>query len=139
MIIGLQRSTEIGNIARAALESIAFQVADVLHAMDSDTEYGFSKLRADGGAAADDLLMQFQADLLGIPVERPAVLETTAQGAAYLAGLATGFWGSVEEIAKTRPQGQVFQPQMDRAKAQKLYTKWQNAVERAKGWNKEVA
>jgi glycerol kinase len=139
MIIGLQRSTEIGNIARAALESIAFQVADVLHAMDSDTEYGFSKLRADGGAAADDLLMQFQADLLGIPVERPAVLETTAQGAAYLAGLATGFWGSVDEIAKTRPQGQVFQPQMDRAKAQKLYTKWQNAVERAKGWNKEVA
>jgi glycerol kinase len=83
--------------------------------------------------------MQFQADLLGIPVERPAVLETTAQGAAYLAGLATGFWGSVDEIAKTRPQGQVFQPQMDRAKAQKLYTKWRNAVERAKGWNKEVA
>jgi glycerol kinase len=139
MIIGLQRSTEIGNIARAALESIAFQVADVLHAMNSDTQYGFSKLRADGGAAADDLLMQFQSDLLGIPVERPAVLETTAQGAAYLAGLATGFWGSVEEIAQTRPKSQVFKPQMDPAKAQRLYAKWQNAVERAKGWNKEVA
>jgi glycerol kinase len=139
MIIGLQRSTEIGNIARAALESIAFQVADVLYAMDSDTQYGFTKLRADGGAAADDMLMQFQADLLGIPVERPSILETTAQGAAYLAGLATGFWESVEEIAKTRPEGQVFHPQMDRAKAQRLYTKWQDAVGRAKGWNKEVA
>jgi glycerol kinase len=83
--------------------------------------------------------MQFQSDLLGIPVERPAVLETTAQGAAYLAGLATGFWGSVEEIAQTRPKSQVFKPQMDPAKAQRLYAKWQNAVERAKGWNKEVA
>jgi glycerol kinase len=139
MIIGLQRSTEIGNIARAALESIAFQVADVLYATDADTQYGFSKLRADGGAAADDMLMQFQADLLGIPVERPAILETTAQGAAYLAGLATGFWESVEGIAKTRPEGQVFRPQMERAKAQRLYAKWQDAVERAKGWNKETA
>ncbi len=139
MIIGLQRSTEIGNIARAALESIAFQVADVLYAMDADTQYGFSKLRADGGAAADDMLMQFQADLLGIPVERPAILETTAQGAAYLAGLATGFWESVEGIAKTRPEGQVFRPQMERAKAQRLYAKWQDAVGRAKGWNKEIA
>src|SRR6202522_2874145 len=139
MIIGLQRSTEIGHIARAALESIAFQVADVLHAMDADTQYGFTKLRADGGAAADNMLMQFQADLLGIPVERPAILETTAQGAAYLAGLAPGFWESVEGIAKTRPEGQVFHPQMDPAKAKKLYRKWQDAVARAKGWNKELA
>jgi glycerol kinase len=83
--------------------------------------------------------MQFQADLLGIPVERPAILETTAQGAAYLAGLASGFWSSVEEIAKTRPEGQVFQPQMDPAKAQHLYARWQDAVGRAKGWNKEMA
>ena len=113
MIIGLQRSTQIGHIARAALESIAFQVADVLHAMDADTQNGFTKLRADGGAAANDMLMQFQADLLGIPVERPAILETTAQGAAYLAGLASGFWASVEEIATTRPEGQLFRPQMD--------------------------
>jgi glycerol kinase len=139
MIIGLQRSTEIGHIARAALESIAFQVADVLHAMDSDTQYSLTKLRADGGAAANDMLMQFQADLLGIPVERPAILETTAEGAAYLAGLATGFWGSVEEIAKTRPEGQIFRPQMDPAKAHRLYAKWQDAVGRAKGWNKEIA
>jgi glycerol kinase len=139
MLIGLQRSTEIGHIARAALESIAFQVADVLHAMNSDTQYSLTKLRADGGAAADDMLMQLQADLLGIPVERPAILETTAQGAAYLAGLATGFWGSVEEIATTRPEGQVFHPQMEAAKARRLYAKWQNAVGRARGWSKEVA
>ena len=101
--------------------------------MDADTQYGFTKLRADGGAAADDMLMQFQADLLGIPVERPAILETTAQGAAYLAGLASGFWASVEEIAKTRPEGQVFRPQMDPAKARGMYAKWQNAVGTRKG------
>ena len=139
MIIGLQRNTEIGHIARAALESIAFQVADVMHGMESDSACRFTKLRADGGAAANDMLMQFQADLLGIPVERPAILETTAQGAAYLAGLASGFWSSVEEIAKTRPEGQVFRPQMDPAKAQHLYARWQDAVGRAKGWNKEMA
>ena len=138
MIIGLQRSTEIGHIARAALESIAFQVTDVLRAMDSDTDSKMTKLRADGGAAANDMLMQFQADLLGVPVERPAILETTAQGAAYLAGLATGFWDSVEEIKKTRPEGQIFTPEVDREQAEKRYAKWQDAVERAKGWNKEI-
>ena len=137
MIIGLQRSTEIGHIARAALESIAFQVTDVLRAMDSDTDSKMTKLRADGGAAANDMLMQFQADLLGVPVERPAILETTAQGAAYLAGLATGFWDSVEQIGKTRPEGQIFTPKVDRAEAEKKYAKWQDAVQRAKGWNKE--
>ena len=138
MIIGLQRSTEIGHIARAAVESIGFQVADVLHAMESDTKLGFTRLKADGGAAANDMLMQFQADLLGVPVERPAILETTAQGAAYLAGLATGFWNDVEEIQKTRQEGQTFTPQMDPAKAQKQYARWKNAVERAKGWNKDI-
>ena len=139
MIIGLQRSTEIGHIARAALESIAFQVTDVLRAMEADTQYGFKALKADGGAAANDMLMQFQADLLGVPVERPEVLETTAQGAAYLAGLAIGFWNDVDEIAKTRGEGEVFTPQVDRAKAKKQYAKWQEAVGRAKGWNKETA
>jgi glycerol kinase len=135
MIIGLQRNTEIGHIARAALESIAFQVVDVLHGMEGDSAHRLTKLRADGGAAANDMLMQFQADMLGIPVERPAILETTSQGAAYLAGLATGFWGSVEEIATTRPEGQIFTPQMERAKARQLYARWQDAVGRAKGWN----
>jgi glycerol kinase len=139
LIIGLQRSTEIGHIARAALESIAFQVTDVLRAMQSDTTHGFKMLKADGGAADNDMLMQFQADLLGIPVERPAILETTAQGAAYLAGLATGFWNDTDEIAKTRPEGQVFTPQMDPESAKKRYAKWQDAVNRSKGWNKEIA
>ena len=136
MLIGLGRDTEIGHIARAALESIAFQVTDVKLAMESDTGTTSKMLKADGGAAANDILMQFQADVLGIPVERPAILETTAQGAAYLAGLATGYWNSVEEIAKTRPAGQVFNPQQDRSRAQQQYTRWQDAVGRAKGWNK---
>jgi len=136
MLIGLGRDTEIGHIARAALESIAFQVTDVKLAMESDTGTTSKMLKADGGAAANDILMQFQADVLGIPVERPAILETTAQGAAYLAGLATGYWSGVEEIAKTRPAGQVFQPQQDRSRARQQYTRWQDAVGRAKGWNK---
>jgi glycerol kinase len=139
MIIGLQRSTEIGHIARAALESIAFQVTDVLLAMQNDTGKNSKALKADGGAAANDMLMQFQADLLGIPVERPAILETTAQGAAYLAGLATGFWSSTDEIAKTRPAGRIFTPEVDRERAKRQYAKWQDAVNRSKGWNKEIA
>ena len=136
MLIGLQRDTEIGHIARAALESIAFQVTDVLLAMQNDTGTRSKMLRADGGAAANDILMQFQADVLGIPVERPAILETTAQGAAYLAGLAVGYWSDVQEIAKTRPAGQIFNPNQDRKRAARQYTRWQDAVGRAKGWNK---
>jgi glycerol kinase len=135
MLIGLQRDTEIGHIARAALESIAFQVADVIHAMQNDTGAKSTGLKADGGAAANDLLMQFQADVLGISVERPAILETTAQGAAYLAGLATGYWSDVQEIAKTRPAGQVFRPARDRDKATQQYRRWHDAVARSKGWN----
>ena len=139
MLIGLQRDTEIGHIARAALESIAFQVTDVLLAMQNDTGTQSPTLRADGGAAANDMLMQFQADVLGIPVERPAILETTAQGAAYLAGLATGYWSDVKEIAKTRPTGQMFTPQKDRERAKQQYIRWQDAVARSKGWNKGAA
>lgn len=139
MLIGLQRDTEIGHIARAALESIAFQVTDVLLAMQDDTGTASPMLRADGGAAANDLLMQFQADVLGIPVERPAILETTAQGAAYLAGLATGYWRDVAQIAKTRPDGQIFQPRTDRERVKRQYVKWRDAVNRAKGWNEVVA
>lgn len=137
MIIGIQRSTQIGHIARAAVESIAYQVTDVLRAMDSDTKNPFQELRVDGGAAANDLLMQFQADLLGIPVRRPAVLETTALGAAYLAGLATGFWSDVGNIAKTRPEGKIFTPRADREQIDKAYAKWCDAVQRSKGWNRE--
>jgi glycerol kinase len=139
MLIGLQRDTEIGHIARAALESIAFQVTDVLLAMENDTGSRSTRLRADGGAAANDMLMQFQADVLGIPVERPAILETTAQGAAYLAGLSVGYWNDVNEIAATRPAGQVFTPHQERSTAQRQYVRWQDAVTRAKGWNKVLA
>ena len=134
MIIGIRRDTGIGHVARAAIESIAFQVADVLKAMDADTGIPCRELRADGGAAANNLLMQFQADLLGIPVHRPAVLESTALGAAYLAGLATGFWNSVDEIATTRG-GAIFEPRADRAHMAQRYRRWRDAVERAKGWN----
>ena len=136
MIIGIQRSTQIGHIARAAIESIAFQVADVLHAMDRDTQQPFRELRVDGGAAANDMLMQFQADLLQLPVRRPAVLETTALGAAYLAGLAVGFWSGTDEIGKLRGPDTVFKPKADRKEMERRQEKWQDAVKRAGGWNR---
>ncbi|AXC14137.1 Glycerol kinase [Acidisarcina polymorpha] len=139
MIIGIQRSTQIGHIARAALESIAFQVADVLQAMNKDTRQPFRELRVDGGAASNDILMQFQADLLQIPVRRPAELETTALGAAYLAGLAVDFWSSTEEIAKVLGGDKLFEPQADRKEMEARQAKWQDAVKRAGGWNRTNA
>ncbi len=139
LIIGLQRSTQIGHIARAALESIAFQVADVIHAMNKDTQQPFRELRVDGGAAANDILMQFQADLLQLPVRRPAQLETTAMGAAYLAGLAVNFWSSTEEIARLRGHDTVFEPRADRKEMERRQARWEDAVKRAGGWNKESA
>ena len=135
LIIGLHRGTSAGHIARAALESIAFQVGDVFDAMQSETGNSISELRVDGGAAANDLMMQFQADLLGLPVTRPAMLETTALGAAYLAGLAVGFWGSVEDIQAHRAEQTLFTPHADRSAIQAGRKRWQNAVERSKGWN----
>jgi glycerol kinase len=133
MLIGLRRGTKPGEIARAALESIAFQVADVLEAVQGETT-PLGALRVDGGAAVNDLLMQFQADVLGVPVVRPKVTETTAMGAAYLAGLATGFWEGPEELRAKR-QGDVrFEPQMDAAERAKRRGLWRRAVERAKGW-----
>jgi glycerol kinase len=137
MIIGVQRDTEIGHIARAAIESIAYQVTDVVRAMESDTQHAFKTLKVDGGAAGNEMLMQFQADILGVPVERPAILETTAQGAAYLAGLATGFWRDTDEIREHRQASQTFTPKMERHQAKKKYARWQDAVGRAKGWNKD--
>ncbi|MDT7813164.1 MAG: glycerol kinase [Acidobacteriaceae bacterium] len=138
MIIGIQRGTEIGHIARAALESIAFQVADVLQAMDQDTRNPFRELRVDGGAAANDMLMQFQADLLQLPVRRPAVLETTALGAAYLAGLAVGFWKSTDEIAKLREPDTIFKPKADAKQMEKRQAKWRDAVQRSRKWTEEA-
>jgi len=134
LIIGLRRDTKPGHIARAALESIAFQVADVLDAVQSETGTPLNALRVDGGAAVNDLMMQFQADLLGVPVVRPRVTETTALGAAYLAGLAAGVWPSPQEL-QSRRQGDVrFEPRMDQEKRNSLRSRWQRAVERSKNW-----
>ena len=135
LLIGLERGTRPGHIARAALESIAFQVADVMDAMKAETSTPIHELRVDGGAAANDLMMQCQADLTGIPVYRPEQVETTAMGAAYLAGLATGFWQSPEQIGQLRGEGQRFSPRQDRARAQQARQRWQDAVSRARGWH----
>jgi glycerol kinase len=135
-IVGLTRGSNAGHIARAALESIAFQSAELLHAMEQDSGVKSKELRVDGGAAANDLLMQFQSDLLGIPVVRPRVLETTALGAAYLAGLAAGVWGSREEIAKQWKVAKRFEPKMKREEARRRMEEWKRALERARGWGK---
>ncbi len=137
MLIGMGRGTTRGHIARAALESIAFQVSDVLQAMESDMSAPLGTLRVDGGAAANNLLLQFQADLLGVPVERPAVLETTALGVAGLAGLAVGFWPGPEAFGQPDPELTVFLPTRDRSWAESQRRRWHRAVERAKGWNIE--
>ena len=135
MLIGLRRDTKPGHIARAALEAIAFQVADVLEAVHSETGTPLAALRVDGGASVNDLLMQFQADVLGVPVVRPQVTETTALGAAYLAGLATGFWAVPEELRAKRQGDKRFEPRMDPADRAERRGRWQKAVERAKGWS----
>jgi glycerol kinase len=135
MLIGLRRDTKPGHIARAALEAIAFQVADVLEAVHSETGTPLAALRVDGGASVNDLLMQFQADVLGVPVVRPQVTETTALGAAYLAGLATGFWAGPEELRAKRQGDKRFEPRMDPADRAERRGRWQKAVERAKDWS----
>jgi len=133
-IVGLTRGSGRAHLARAALESIAYQSADVLDAMQKDSGEKLSELRVDGGAAANDLLMQFQADVLGVPVVRPRVLETTALGAAYLAGLATSLWSSREEIAAHWEMERRFEPQMNRDAAEELLARWRAAVHRSLHW-----
>ena len=135
LLIGLRRDTSPGQIARAALESIAFQVADVLEAVHSETGMPLGALRVDGGAAVNNLLMQFQADVLDVPVVRPQVTETTALGAAYLAGLAVGFWAGPEELQAKRTGDARFEPKMDAGERAERRGRWQRAVERAKGWS----
>jgi glycerol kinase len=134
MIVGLRRDTKPGHIARAALESIAFQVADVLDAVHSETNAPLGALRVDGGAAVNNLLMQFQADVLGVPVVRPQVTETTALGAAYLAGLAVGFWSGPEDLRSKRRGDVRFEPTMAAGEAAKRKELWRKAVERSRGW-----
>jgi glycerol kinase len=133
-IVGITRGTTGAHFARAALESIALQVADLLDAMSADTGLTATELRADGAAATNNLLMQTQADLLGIPVIRPAITETTALGAAYLAGLAIGFWGSVDEISGQWRTERRFEPQMSPGNAKALRDGWSAAVSRSKSW-----
>jgi glycerol kinase len=127
-IFGLTRGTTAGHLARAALESIAYQAADLMSAMEADAGHSVSELRVDGGAAANDLLLQFQSDLLGVRVVRPQVLETTALGAAYLAGLAAGVWAGVEEIAAQWRADRVFEPRISRDAAAALMVGWRQAV-----------
>jgi glycerol kinase len=133
-IVGLSRGTTRGHIARAALESIAFQSAELLAAMQQDARQQLLELRVDGGATANDLLMQFQADILGVPVVRPKITETTALGAAYLAGLGVGFWASADDVARNWQPQRRFEPQLDGHLAGSLRGEWARAVERAKGW-----
>ena len=134
MIHGLTRGATAGHIARAALESIAYQTADVLCAMEADSGIRLAEMRVDGGAARNDMLMQFQADLLGVPVVRPKVTETTALGAAYLAGLAVGYWNDGPEITAQWLAERTFEPGMDRACVEELMAGWRKAVDRAKNW-----
>ncbi len=134
LMIGLTRGTTSAHIARAALESIAFQVADVLNAMQADAGLKVRELRVDGGASANDLLMQFQADVMGVPVVRPQVLETTALGAAYLAGLAVGFWKNKKEIDSQWKADAKFIPAMKNSDREAKMHRWQRALERSKAW-----
>ena len=133
-MFGLTRGSGITHIARAALESIAFQSADVLTAMEKDAGLKLTELRVDGGATANNLLMQIQADLLGVPVVRPRVLETTALGAAYLAGLAVGFWQDAGDIQRNWQVDRVFEPTLSRDRAAEMMAGWAKAVERSKRW-----
>ena len=136
-ISGLTRGSTAAHIARAALESIAFQTADVLDAMQADSGIAIAELRVDGGAASNDFLMQFQADILGAPVVRPRVTETTALGAAYLAGLAVGYWKDAVEIDVQWQMERRFEPVMTIGAALQLRATWRKALERAKRWTKE--
>jgi glycerol kinase len=137
-IVGLTRGSTQAHIARAAVESIAFQSAELLAAMQKDAAIPVAEVRADGGAARNDMLMQFQADLLGVPVLRPMVTETTALGAAYLAGLALGFWSSRGEIAAQWQCQRRFEPAMDAERREALMYRWSRAVERARAWEEPL-
>ena len=138
LIIGLTRKTSVEHIIRATLESIAYQTRDVIEAMEKDTNLEVRELRVDGGAARNNWLMQFQADILGKKVIRPVVFETTALGAAYLAGLAVGYWENLEEISALWRVDSIFEPQMSFEEREKLYKGWKKAVERCLNWAKEM-
>jgi len=136
-IVGLTRGANRGHIARAALESICYQTRDVLESMEADSGRRLDEMKVDGGAIANNLLMQFQSDILGVPVSRPEVAETTALGAAYLAGLAVGYWGGLDEIAANWREKTRFTPDLAEDERERLYSQWKRAVDCAKGWARE--
>ncbi|MEP7211696.1 MAG: glycerol kinase GlpK [Acidobacteriota bacterium] len=136
LLIGLTRGTGRGHIARAAVESMAFQTSELLTAMQADSEAVLDELRVDGGASRNNFLLQFQSDILQIPVKRSAISETTALGAAYLAGLGAGFWSSKEELAEHWKADARFEPAISAAAAGSLVERWREAVHRSLGWNK---
>ena len=138
-IIGITRGTKAAHIARASLESIAYQVSDLLEAMQQDSGIPVRELRVDGGATRNDTLLQFQADLLGVPVIRPAITETTSLGAAFLAGLAVGFWNDMEEIQSFWKVDKEFSPKRSRTEVESLRSRWHQALDRAKAWNEPEA
>jgi glycerol kinase len=133
-ITGLTRGTTAGHFARAALEGIAYQVRDVLEVMKKDAGVELGEMSTDGGAAVNDLLLAFQADILGIPVVRPAILETTALGAASLAGLAVGFWGDRDELREHWTEASRFEPTMSRERVEHRLRRWEEALSRARDW-----
>jgi len=133
-ILGLTRGTSKSHVVRATLNSISYQTKDVLSAMEADSGIRLQTLKVDGSAALNNLLMQFQADILGVCVDRPKITETTALGAAYLAGLAVGIWKTKEELIKTWQLDTRFEPRMDAAQSTALYKGWQKAVKRAMDW-----
>jgi glycerol kinase len=136
-ICGLTRGTKRAHIVRAALESMAYQTVDLSAAMKEDLGHPLKTFKVDGGACANDFLMQFQADMLDTAVVRPAVVETTSLGAAYLAGLAVGYWDSLDEIKANEQFDRVFQPQMEEQKRRKMIEDWHEAVRRSGGWIRE--
>ena len=137
IIVGLTRGANRNHIVRATLESIAYQTRDVLQAMQEDSRIKLQALKVDGGACVNNFLMQFQSDILGVPVDRPEVTETTALGAAYLAGLAVGFWNNKEEISKTWKVDRTFDPSMEEERKESLYRGWKKAVNRSLRWELE--
>jgi len=135
-IFGLTRDTGKAHLAKATLESLAYQTKDILKAMEEDSGIQLENLRVDGGACANNYLMQFQADILDTEVHRPEVIESTAMGAAFLAGIQVGLW-TQDDIDQNRPMNRIFKPTFDRVKRKRLYDKWQKAVERSKGWEEQ--
>jgi glycerol kinase len=134
-MVGITRGTTRAHLARAALDSMAYQTRDVLDAMQQDASVKLTTLKVDGGASANNLLMQFQADLLGVNIQRPVVQETTALGAAYLAGLAVGFWKDETDVTHNWALDREFTPAMERLEADKLQKRWKDAVQRSLDWD----